>query len=208
MGDGLCNTHRPPPSPSPPNPQYGRRGGPKRRLIFCNEDATTLYWASSSAASSSSPRRRRQQNQQQGLSSLPLAEVSEVRAFCDPDPAHPGQTGTATLRRRRSSILSVVVSSSSSEEAEQRRLAGIAARGLSLITPARSLDLEALSPGDCRLLLDGFRAAVAVARVKREREREAAMVATSPRGAAGVGKALEGQEDGRSPRRVVPAFGS
>jgi hypothetical protein len=180
-----------------------------------------LYWASSSSSSPGRNRRRRQQQQQsqdappqQGLASLSLADVLEVREGTAPDPAHPGQVGTATLRRRRSSALGLMVPAPLSEEQRRRR----AEQGFSLLTAARSLDLEALTPGDYRLLFEGFKAAVAVARAKRERESVALVAAAggsssssssslrSPRAAAGRLLEENGKETGAA-AAAPPAFG-
>ena len=134
--------------------------------------------------------------------------MAEVRAGTAPDPEHPGQLGTATLRRRRSSALAMVPALAAGQEEARRRRAEM---GVSLITAARSLDLEALTPGDHRLLLDGFRAGVRVARGKREWEREreaaAAVGVRSPRPGGGGG-VLVGKAGGEAERRAAPpAFG-
>lgn len=128
--------------------------------------------------------------------------MTEVRAGTAPDPEHPGQLGTPTLRRRRSSALAMVPALAAGQEEVRRRRAEM---GFSLITAARSVDLEALTPGDHRLLLDGFRAAVRVARGKREQE--AVMGVRSPRSIGGGVVAVE-KAGGETERRAAPpAFG-
>ncbi len=116
--------------------KHGRRGAPKRRLIFCDEDCSRLYWASD----------RKRSN----LSSLALADITEVREGTAPDPDYPGQVGTITLRRRR---MSVSLSPGKNGPPPSPST-------FSLISPARSLDLEALSDAEYSLLLEGFRAAL------------------------------------------------
>lgn len=95
--------------------------------------------------------------------------------------------GTAPLQRRRSSVLAMIPVVAATERQAQQ--------SLSLITPARSLDLDTLTAGDYRLLLDGFRAAVVVARAKQEH---------SPKSSAGV----VGGDGGRAKKAPPPAAGT
>jgi len=125
--------------------KHGRRGVPKKRLIFCNEDCTRLYWASD-----------RNQGKHRNLSSLAITDLRDVRKSTAPDPEHPGLLGTATLRRRCSSaILPVLLATAGNHRGQQP-----IPRAFSLITTARSLDLEALTAEEFTLLVDGFRAAL------------------------------------------------
>lgn len=156
--------------------KHGRRGAPKKRLIFCNEDCSQIYWASDHRSS------KRVTN----LSSLKVEDIIEVREGTAPDPEHPGQVGTATLRRRRSSLAVVMGKRGGAGGRQQHQQA------FSLISPARSLDLEAPTPAEFKLLFEGLRATVLI---KKEAARAAAAAAVaaleaqkavSPRG-GGVG---------------------
>jgi len=170
---------------TPPNyqhhKQHGRRGSPKLRLIFCNEDFSRIFWASD----------RINSHKRSNLSSLSISNVTEVREGTAPDPHHPGLFGTVTLRRRRASSLAVpaIVSCSGSNNNSTGELPPIP-RAFSLIAAARSLDLEALTADDYTLLLEGFRSAVKLN-----------MAATST-----AATAAETEVDVRG-NKAVPAFG-
>ena len=170
--------------------QHGRRGSPKLRLIFCNEDCSRVYWASD----------RHNSSKRSNLSSLAIADVTEVREGTAPDPHHPGLFGTATLRRRRASSLAVPVSLSSDDSSSNSsRQLPPAPRAFSLIATARSLDLEALSADEFSLLLEGFRAAVGLSMTAT-----AAAPAAAPAPApTGPGK---GAVEGKS-KKAAAAFG-
>ncbi|KAM3578148.1 hypothetical protein VYU27_000244 [Nannochloropsis oceanica] len=161
--------------------KHGRRGSPKLRLIFCNEDFSRIFWASD----------RINSHKRSNLSSLSISNVTEVREGTAPDPHHPGLFGTVTLRRRRASSLAVpaIVSCSGSNNSSTGELQPIP-RAFSLIAAARSLDLEALTADDYTLLLEGFRSAVKLN-----------MAATST-----AATAAETEVDVRG-NKAVPAFG-
>lgn len=166
--------------------QHGRRGSPKLRLIFCNEDCSRIYWASD----------RHNSSKRSNLSSLALADVTEVREGTAPDPHHPGLYGTATLRRRRASSLAVPVIPGNTTSSNPQLPP--APRAFSLIAAARSLDLEALSGADFILLVEGFRAAVSLNMATAAAAAAAVTAVTAPAG--GTKAAMKGN-------KAAPAFG-